>query len=42
MGFSVVAADSLEAALGIARSCPYLAFGTIEVAEMKKMPGPGN
>jgi hypothetical protein len=42
MGFSVVAADGLEAALSIARSCPYLAFGTIEVAEMKKMPGSGN
>lgn len=37
MGFSVVKADSIDAALGIAKACPHLAIGTIEVAEMKQM-----
>lgn len=36
-GFSVVNADSMEAALEIAGSCPFLEMGTIEVAEMLKM-----
>ena len=35
IGFSVVRADDLEAALRLARACPYLEMGTIEVAEMK-------
>lgn len=37
MGFSIVKADSLDAAVAIARGCPHLAIGTIEVAEMKRM-----
>ncbi|MDP1967391.1 MAG: YciI family protein [Reyranella sp.] len=37
MGFSVVKADSLDAALALAKACPHLAIGTIEVAEMKQM-----
>jgi hypothetical protein len=37
MGFSIVKADSIEAALTIAKACPHLAIGTIEVAEMKQM-----
>lgn len=37
-GFSVVEAESMEAALEIAKSCPFLEMdGTIEVAEMKQM-----
>ncbi len=36
-GFSVVKADSLEAAIEMAKACPFLEFGTLEVAEMKKM-----
>lgn len=36
-GFSVVQADSIEAALDLAKNCPFLAMGTIEVAEMMKM-----
>jgi hypothetical protein len=36
-GFSVVKADNLDAALEIAKGCPYLELGTIEVAEMKEM-----
>ncbi len=38
-GFSVVAADSMDAALALAKDCPHLEIGTIEVAEMKSMPG---
>ncbi len=38
-GFSVVAADSMDAALALAKGCPHLEIGTIEVAEMKSMPG---
>ena len=37
MGFSVVEADSMDAALEMAKSSPHLEIGTIEVAEMKQM-----
>ena len=36
-GFSIVKADSMEAALEIARECPFLEMGTLEVAEIKEM-----
>lgn len=38
-GFSMVQADNMEAALQMAKSCPYLelANGTIVVAEVKEM-----
>jgi hypothetical protein len=36
-GFSMVRTDSMDAALEIARDCPYLNIGTIEVAEVKEM-----
>ncbi len=36
-GFSVIKADSFDAALEITQGCPYFDFGTIEVAEMKQM-----
>lgn len=36
-GFSIVKADSMDAALELARRCPYLEHGTIEVAEVKKI-----
>ena len=36
-GYSVVQADSKEAAIELAKSCPHLDHGTIEVAEMMKM-----
>lgn len=36
-GFSVVEADSKEAAIEIAKSCPHLDHGTIEVAELMQM-----
>ena len=37
-GYSIVAADSMEAALEIARACPFLETGgTLEVAELMSM-----
>ena len=39
-GFSIVEADSMEAALVMAKACPFLEMGTIKVAEVKEMnPG---
>jgi hypothetical protein len=32
-GFSMVKADSLEAAIEMVKDCPYLEYGTIDVAE---------
>ena len=37
MGFSVVKADSMDAALEMAKACPHLEIGTLEVAEVMKM-----
>ncbi len=37
IGFSIVKADSMDAALEIAKRCQFLEMGTIEVAEMKQM-----
>jgi len=37
LGFSIVKADSIDAALGMAKGCPFLEFGTLEVAEVKEM-----
>jgi len=36
-GFSIVLADNMDAALDIARHCPFLEIGTIEVAEAMEM-----
>jgi len=36
-GFSIVTADSMETALEFARRCPYLDYGTLEVAEVMEM-----
>lgn len=36
-GFSIIKADSMDAALKIAQECPFLEMGTIEVAEVMKM-----
>ena len=39
-GFTIIEADSDEAALSIAKSCPYLDVGgTLEVSELMQMPG---
>lgn len=38
MGFSVVSADSLDAAVAMAEACPYVEIGgTLKVAELKSM-----
>ena len=38
-GFSVIKADSMEAALSIAQACPFLEIGgSLEVSEMMQMP----
>jgi len=38
-GFSVIKAESIEAALEIARVCPFLEIGgSLEVSEMMQMP----
>jgi hypothetical protein len=36
-GFSTVTAESLEAAIALARQCPHLDHGSIEVAEVMEM-----
>ena len=36
-GFSVVKADSIEAAVEMVKECPFLKMGTLEVAEMMEM-----
>lgn len=36
-GFSVVQADDIDSALKMAKSCPHVEHGTIEVAEMMSM-----
>lgn len=38
-GFSIIEADSMEAALAIARACPFLEIGgSLEVSELMQMP----
>ena len=38
-GFSIIKAESLEAALAIAKACPFLEIGgTLEVSELMQMP----
>ncbi len=36
-GFSVIEAGSIEEAIEIARDCPFLQIGTIELAEVMEM-----
>ena len=36
-GFSVVKADSMDAALEMAKACPFVEIGTVEVAETMQM-----
>ena len=39
-GFPVVEAESLDAAIAMAKACPFLKVnGSLEVSEMIKMPG---
>lgn len=38
-GFSIIKADSMEAALSIAQACPFLEIGgSLEVSELMEMP----
>jgi len=38
-GFSIIKAESIEAALSIAKACPFLEIGgTLEVSELMQMP----
>jgi hypothetical protein len=38
-GFSIVQADSIEAALALAKACPFLQIGgSLEVSELMQMP----
>lgn len=40
-GFTIVAAESMEAALTLARGCPFLEIGgSLEVSELMEMPNP--
>ena len=36
-GFSMVKADNIDAALEMAKACPFLEMGTLEVAEVMEM-----
>jgi len=36
-GYSVVQAGSIDDAVAMAKSCPHIQFGTMEVAEMMEM-----
>lgn len=39
-GFTIVEADSMEAALTMAKACPFLDIGgSLEVSELMSMPG---
>lgn len=39
-GFTIIEADSEEAALSIVKSCPYIGVGgSLEVSELMQMPG---
>ena len=39
-GYTVIEVDSMEAALEIAKACPFLDIGgSLEVSELMKMPG---
>lgn len=39
-GYTIVSADSIDAAISIAKDCPFLDIGgSLEVSELVKMPG---
>ena len=39
-GYTIIEADSMDAALEIAKACPFLEIGgTLEVSELGRMPG---
>jgi hypothetical protein len=39
-GFTIIEAESIEAAVAITRACPFLDIGgSLEVSELVQMPG---
>ena len=39
-GFTIIEVDSMDAALSVAKACPFLDVGgSLEVSELMKMPG---
>ena len=39
-GYTIIEADSMEAAMAVAKACPFLEIGgSLEVSELMKMPG---
>ncbi len=38
MGFLMIEAENMEAAIAVARQCPFLAMGTMRVAEAMDVP----
>lgn len=36
-GFTTIKAESLDAAIGMVKDCPFLVMGTVDVAEAKEM-----
>ena len=39
-GYTIIEAETMDAALGIAKACPFLEVGgSIEVSELAEMPG---
>jgi len=39
-GYTIIKADSMDAAISIAKSCPFLDIGgSLEVSELMQMPG---
>lgn len=39
-GYTIIEADSMDAALSIAKACPFLEIGgSLEVSELMQMPG---
>jgi hypothetical protein len=41
-GYTIIEVDSMEAALSLVHSCPFLDIGgSLEVSELMQMPGPG-
>jgi hypothetical protein len=39
-GYTIIQADSMDAALSIAKACPFLEIGgSLEVSELMEMPG---
>jgi len=39
-GYTIVAADSIDDAISIAKNCPFLDIGgSLEVSELRQMPG---